>query len=247
MDISHLSLYKKYVQARHAFIANSTNFINKLSSGIKSKKNISIYNSIAAWLDFIGNNVPEPISNKGKSPDTISFRLIQSLIAEMGGITFAPVNVFIVDKFGVRTKLATGITGDSYSPYNLSLLIKQNLLGLTCLYDQASETFTISFPKTSKYNGGYVTATNALLGLEPVPITKVYIKNGADPVATYLNLTNEELIHIHKILDTIAMELNIIYSDNVYNNVLSTDEVKTYITTTNKLSLTTEDGRPLEV
>ncbi len=246
MDISHLSLYKKYVQARSAFVANSSNFINKLSSGIKSKESISIYNSIAAWLDFIGNNIPEPGSHEGRSPNRVSFRLIPTIIAEMAGITFAPVHVFIVDKFGVRTKLATE-TKDTYSASNLTLSIQQNLLGLACSYDQASETFTVSFPKTSKYNGGYITATNAYLGITPTPITKVYIKNGADLVSTSLNLTNEELTHIHKILDIIALELNIIYSDSVYNNVLSTDEVKTYITINNKLSLTTENGRPLEV
>ena len=138
MDISHISLYKKYVQARHAFVDDSANFINKLSSGIKSKKSISIYNSIAAWLDFIGNNIPEPISSEGRSPDQISFRVLQSLIAQTAGITFAPVHIFIVDKFGVRTKLATELTGSTYSTYNLSISIQQNSLGLSCSYDQAS-------------------------------------------------------------------------------------------------------------
>ena len=247
MDISHISLYKKYVQARHAFVDDSANFINKLSSGIKSKKSISIYNSIAAWLDFIGNNIPEPISSAGKSPDEVSFRVLQNLTAQTAGITFAPVHIFIVDKFGIRTKLATEITGSTYSTYNLSISIQQNSLGLSCSYDQASEVFTIGFPKTSKYNGGYITASNAFLGQIPEPITKIYINNGADPISTSLNLTNEELTHIHKILDTIAIELGIIYSDNVYNDILGTNEVKTYITTANKLSLTTEDGRPLEV
>ena len=246
MDNSHLGLYKKYVQARNAFVVNSTNFINKLSSGIKSKESISIYNSISAWLDFIGNNIPEPITNKGQSPDPISFRVIATTYAEMAGISFAPVHIFIVDKFGVRTKLATSMVDENYNPYNLYLQIQDNAENLSCTYDQATESFTISFPKTSKYNGGYITAANAFLGITP-PITKINIKNGADPVSTSLDLTNEELTHIHKILDLIAIELNIIYSDSVYNNILSNDEVKTYVTINNKLSLTTEDGRPLEV
>ena len=250
MDKSHLGLYKKYVQARHAFVANSANFINKLSSGIKSKESISIYNSIAAWLDFIGNEIPEPISSTGESPNTISFKVIPSEIAENFGIYLAPVNIFIVDKFKVRTQLATSLTGENYNELfnsNLLLQIQDNLPDLSCSFNQISEFFTISFPKTSKYNGGYITAANAFLGSVPYPITKVFIKNGADPFTTSLNLTNEELTHIHKILDKIAIELNIIYSDAVYNDILDTDEVRTYITINSKLSLTTENGRPLEV
>tara|TARA_R100000005_G_C5000111_1_gene206926 strand:- start:183 stop:935 length:753 start_codon:yes stop_codon:yes gene_type:complete len=250
MDNSHLGLYKKYVQARNAFVANSTNFINKLSSGIKSNKNISIYNSISAWLDFIGNHVPEPISTKGKSPDPISFKIFPSAYAEQAGIALAPVHIFIVDKFGVRTKLATGfsfVPGLLYSTFNMYMQMQNSTIGLYFSYDQASEVITVTFPKTSKYNGGYITAANAYLGTVPYPITKVYIKNGADPVSTSLNLTNEEITHVHKILDVIAMELDIIYSDAAYNTISNNNEVKTYLDINNKLSLTTENGRPLEV
>ena len=246
MDNSHLGLYKKYVQARNAFVANSANFINKLSSGIKSKKSISVYNSISAWLDFIGNHVPEPISFKGQSPDPISFNIYPSSYAENMGISLAPVHIFIVDKFGVRTKLATGFTEVNYTPYNMYLQIQNNTGGLSCSYDQATELFTISFPKTSLYNGGHIRAVNAHLGMLPA-INKIFIKNGADPVSTSLDLTNEEITHIHKILDVIAIELNIIYSDSAYNNISSSNEFKTYLTINNKSSITTENGRPLEV
>tara|TARA_R110000744_G_scaffold105411_1_gene201421 strand:- start:738 stop:1466 length:729 start_codon:yes stop_codon:yes gene_type:complete len=242
MTPTHISVYKKYVQARSAFREHTAKFLDNLGSGSKSKKRIATYNTIASWLDFIGNNVPAPINRAATSPNKVIFKVVPLEVQGLS-IMSPPIIVFVETAEGVRNKIGRTSTDT-------------NLAGLAGIFDthpDVSSTFnsdttntTLTFEPGSKYNGGRVVCS-ATARLEP---TTVIITGGADAVNTSLKVTGEELKKIDTMLDKTAIELNIVYTDKKYAEILNGDRastIKTALKTTNNLSLTTEDGSPLEV
>jgi len=245
MAANHLSIYKKYLQARYAFEEYTLKFLGRLGSDSKSKKRISLYNTIASWLDFIGEEVPDPIFKEGRAPNKVVLQIIPTAPTDVVGTLPPPVNVFIEDSLGRREKI--GYTVYSYGETTTAAVSTQinNHPDISSTYNSAEAAITLAFSKGSKYNGGRITVSNATT----FPST-VIISGGADSITTLLNLTSEELSRIDVLLDKIAIELDLIYSDKKYlelYNIGLEREVTQSLKTANNLSLTAEDGAPLEV
>jgi len=243
MAANHSSIYKKYLQARHAFEEYTLKFLDRLGSDSKSRKKISLYNTIASWLDFIGEEVPDPIFKDGRSPNRVVMQIIPTLPSE--DTEPKAVNIFIEDSLGVREKI--GYTG--YSTEGTTTAVVSGQINahpdISSTYNSSDAAITLTFSKGSRYNGGRIIVSNAIT----YP-SAIYISGGADSVTTSLNLTSEELSRIDVLLDKIAIELDLIYSDQKYlelYNIGLEREVTQSLKTANNLSLTAEDGAPLEV
>ena len=246
MEINHLSIYKKYVQARVAFNSYTNNFITNLESGAKSKKKIAMYNVIASWLDFIGNEVPEDVTSKAEAPRKVSFKLT-ALQVDIPSLLSPPIFIFIENSKGIRKKIGVTyrVTGGGEHSSSVALVtnINSNNNDLTASYNQDSKYIIISFSSGAEYSRGKIVVSDTGLITPQAPL----ILGGSDLVNTSLSLTTEELKNINSILDKIAIELNLIYSDKEYLNIKAPTEERDSLKTIKNLTLTAEDGSPLEV
>ena len=250
----HRSIYKKYVQARDAFGSETLKLLTNLSGGHKTKKKIAMYNTIAAWLDFIGQEVPEPISVQATSPAPVTFKVIRKDLPSDTNNT-NHVSLFIKDSEGIRTKLYTVLP----TVYQLSVtqslvigiqdLIDNNSIaipGISISVDYTNDYLTLTFPQGSKYNGGEVIVSDNAYTMPAI----VRISGGSDQIFSTPNLSEQEMERVDDLLDRIAIELGLIYSDKKYEDITSQDIVRGNISqlrTPENLSLTAEDGSPLEV
>tara|TARA_B100000519_G_C14239236_1_gene436406 strand:+ start:1105 stop:1875 length:771 start_codon:yes stop_codon:yes gene_type:complete len=251
----HISIYKKYVQARDAFGSETLKLLTNLSGGHKTKKKIAMYNTIAAWLDFIGQEVPEPISVQATSPAPVTFKVIRK---SLPSDTFDTnlVSLFIKDSEGIRTKLFStailtyvGLTLNQAIGFGLQNLIDIGTIsipGISVNINYANDNITLNFPQGSKYNAGEVVVSDNAY-TEPA---LVRILGGSDQIFSTPNLSEQEMERVDDLLDRIAIELGLIYSDKKYEDITSRDIVRGNISqlrTPKNLSLTAEDGSPLEV
>ena len=223
----HISIYKKYVQARDAFGSETLKLLTNLSGGHKTKKKIAMYNTIAAWLDFIGQEVPEPISVQATSPAPVTFEVIRKSIPNNTN----PVSLFIKDSKGIRTKLYTVVPTIYQLSVTQSLVIGiQNLIdnnsiaipGISISVDYTNDYLTLTFPQGSKYNGGEVVVSDNAYTIPAI----VRISGGSDQIFSTPNLSEQEMERVDDLLDRIAIELGLIYSDKKYEDITSQDIVR---------------------
>jgi len=245
MTANHTSIYKKYLQARHAFTEYTLQFIKNISGGSKSKERTVLYNTIASWIDFVGNAVPNPTSNQGKAPNKSEF-IIAPLSVEGLSIIHPPVNVFLKDAKGVKTLIGRFTPGVSSGTVGSLAAMFTNHPDLTASFNSDTFYITVNFSVGAKYNGGQIVVSSTAA---TIPHT-IMIAGGADPVLPTLNLTDSEVAKVDRVLDKIAINLGIEYSDKKYLELVSGPferEVKTSLKIANNLSLTAEDGSPLDV
>tara|TARA_X000001388_G_scaffold75560_2_gene70659 strand:+ start:1804 stop:2541 length:738 start_codon:yes stop_codon:yes gene_type:complete len=245
MANTHLSIYKKYIQARYEFTNYTSKFIDNVTAGIKTREEITKYNIVASWLDFIQGEIPEPINRVSTAPDPISFT-IEPFISEQDLL----VNIFIINTFGIRELIATVGLQDLSQDQNQDQA-NQNIIAQInntnnfskVTYDTSSSKFTIHFLKGSRYNGGSIVVTNA----ETTPGV-LNIFGGSDTITTQINLTSEELDKINEVLDKIAIDLSFTYSDKEYMRLIDIEKsLPVNLKDTNNLTLTTEKGSTLEI
>ena len=252
---THTYIYKKYIQARDAFSSETLKLLTNMSGGHKTKKKITMYNTIAAWLDFIGKEVPEPITINATSSASVTFKVvakdITSLSSQYPDDFIARVNLFLEDSKGVRRKIATvpyvdGVISNTAISADIALYFASEGYTGVSFFNSFTNNITLEFPPGSKYNGGKIAVSQTAV-LEP---SFVLIKGGSDYFATSTDLSDEEMEKVDDLLDRIAIELGLVYSDKKYEDITSRDIVRGNISqlrTSKNLSLTAEDGSPLEV
>ena len=252
----HTSIYKKYIQARDAFSSETSKLLTNISGGHKTKKKITMYNTIAAWLDFIGQEVPSPISINQTAPTNVTFKVIakdlESLSNQYPEDFTVRVNLFLEDSKGIRRKLATvpyiegAVSNIAISADIQNTLYAEGYASMTSFFNSSTNQLTLVFPPGAKYNGGKVKVSETA-SLEPAVVT---IMGGSDHFVSNTNLSDEEIEKVDDLLDRIAIELGLIYSDKKYEDITSKDVVQkdiSHLRTPQNLSLTAEDGSPLEV
>ena len=253
MAVKHIKIYKKYIQARDKFNSYTMSFLNNTSTSSNSKRKIRLYNTIAAWLDFIGQEVPNPIFRDGVAPSPVTFRIEPIALSGLSNPT-PPVHIFLQSASGLRTLLGTAIYPEQGGALNLSGLtgLINTHPDISATYNSENSEITISFGIGSKYNNGKIIISNtaSLEASLNSNDSSLRIRGGADSIVTTINLSDSELDNIDKLLDRVAIELDTIYSDKKYEELsMLRRQIKelTVLKTTNNLTLTAENGSPLEV
>ena len=238
MTATQLSIYKKYIQARYSFREYSFKIISKLSSGRSNRKMESTYNVLASWLDLLGDTIKEPINITSRTPNPISV-----VVSSSSMVTYpATVNVFITTLEGFRELIGKLNIEENQSLLNIDVF--HPTIGATL--DVQNNSLSFTFPKGSKYNGGSVTISNASVSAHP------RVSGGVDYYVSPIQpLSVNAIKHWDALLDKVAVEMGISYSNNKYLEVKAefkkTPQEREVLRLNDNKSLTTEDGRPLDV
>mgnify|MGYP003646360178 CR=1 FL=1 len=237
MSNIQLSIYKKYIQARYSFNIYTQEFVSKLSLLGASKGRAAVYNILSAWLDFIGNSVSEPYTVAAVSPAPIGIS-----IETDSSYTYPLVsNIFITNLSGLRELVATATILGTGSVVSLENVHPQ----ITAAYSPETNLIVFTFPKGDHYNGGRAMMTKVYLITSPV------IRGGVSGDTNTSYLSSEDLNNIETLLDRIAIELGIVFSNRDYLLAVEASEgsegERQALRSPNNKTLTTEDGRPLDV
>lgn len=237
MAIKTSNIYKKYIQAKHKLLVYSEEFTAKLGINGRSRKARLTYNTLTSWVQMFDEVIPKPYEANSKSPKDVVSTFIPTL-------SFGATNVYLYLELpsGVReyiTKIFINAVDVNQStveptahPFIDSITILNNAL-------------VIKFKKGSSYNGGKIVGSSTLTLLGNTSIQGGVTYEAPEPV----NIEEENKINI--ILDKIAVELGIVYSDKQYNDIQkslidsSLQGVK--LLSAKNVQLTAEDGTPLEV
>jgi len=234
MGNTQSSIYSKYIQARYLFKEYTYKFIAKLSVG--RKKKIASYNLLASWLDFVGKLVSDKKALPAVAPRSVGFELGTS----MGTSYPTSINIFITERTGARELVAKGIMQNTGSISSF----ESTHAHINVSYDSSTSLISLSFPPGDRYNAGIIKVSNANVLILPV------IAGGSNGVVPPINMSDGEVNKINTLLDKISIELEAVYSHRGYLEAVgSVREIKERVTleSSNNKSLTTEDGRPLDV
>ena len=231
MFSTHLSLYKKYVQARAHLDSYTDNFMNSFASSGNSRQKMFVYNTIVSWIDIIAFDMFEPKVVTGVSPRDLVLSIVP-----LPSTPNALMNIFITTDTGIRECLGT-------LKNNVFTIEEHN--SITVSYNSILDKTTFKFSPGSTYNGSFISVSRGSIA------GNNKISRGVDALTKFLNLTDAELTQTDITLDKIAIEFGITYSDKEYNFIqgsLSKKQIKgEKLLASKNLELTAEDGSPLEV
>jgi|TARA_R110001592_G_scaffold190617_3_gene436624 hypothetical protein len=226
MDITVENLKHKHTRASEALVEYSNKISDRLITGNVHKSLIHKFNIISAWVSFLDDKIVIPKTIEGVSPtpivlnipQVVSNRAISISIENNLGRTIpilaAPnwsliqEEAEIIDQGKYLTNVLNGQVGRS-----LNLIYKSNnniTRGSFSFKVKSSThtTFTINFPKTSDFNGQKLIVSPGVTN-----ITSLHheINGGVNALSIGNDLNAESIKKYNKILEQIAIELNISY------------------------------------
>ena len=226
MDITVENLKHKHTRASEALVEYSNKISDRLITGNVHKSLIHKFNIISAWVSFLDDKIVIPKTIEGVSPtpivlnipQVVSNRAISISIENNLGRTIpilaAPnwsliqEEAEIIDQGKYLTNVLNGQVGRSL---NLIYKSNDNITRGSFSFkvkSPAHTTFTINFPKTSDFNGQKLIVSPGVTN-----ITSLHheINGGVNALSIGNDLNAESIKKYNKILEQIAIELNISY------------------------------------
>tara|TARA_R110000737_G_scaffold350977_1_gene391736 strand:+ start:5601 stop:6359 length:759 start_codon:yes stop_codon:yes gene_type:complete len=213
MALNSKILLSRYNQARKALREYSLGMLGKLGSGRKSRSLIRKFNVMSMWIDYIGNTLDAATAKEAIKPSDVTI--------EVGSFSGSGVAVLYVETITGKTiplcmsepvenyesldsvvgNLVFKINRSSDYSYLHTHLIKATRKG---------NSIILAFPKGALFN-------NAVAKVSPnlISITSTKASGGVETTPTSVSHTDEIQDKIEKIIDTLAIELRMVYkTDN---------------------------------
>jgi hypothetical protein len=241
MSSNFNKIVSKHAQARKALVEHSLSLVDKLSTGRKSRAKIRKFNVMSMWVDYIGDVIdsPKPVPAKAASNITIEVINFSGLYKGVLSIETLPGKVIplCVTKLpGEYTSLSELYTDLAYKinnsntesgiqPHKIKAVVVNNSLVLT-------------LPEGAEYNNSEVSSFPPAF-----KITSTKALGGVSKVQGISQHSEELYERILKVLDLLAIELDITYSDEGSEIVKSLlEETSSISRGDNRINLNSRDS-----
>mgnify|MGYP003651901657 FL=1 len=245
----------KYIQARQALMDYSLKMLDSLGTGNKSRSKIRKFNVMSMWIDYIGNSLSAASSKSAVSPSAISVDIL-----EVGVSQFEKVVLSIETAAGKLIPLCIsrplheyiGATGGA--AYDFTYRINRSADYPDIRTHNITATYTggiikVSLPKGALFNNAVVVAHPNLITLQSSTAV-----GGVDAVSASVLHSDDTQDKIIKLLDILAIELDIVYktdkqilTDSLIDRSRIVERRDSRISLDGKNSLSDEHNRNLEL
>jgi len=224
MAVSIQKLKDRYATAHEALDNYGLTISSKLATGNTTKTMLEKFNLMTAWITFIGDKLPTSTLIPGVSPTSIVVPVPD--IDENEDVTigienykgeFVPIIViynyqFVNDYQGRSISQAIienwNVNVDNFlnspaaqSPQRKNIFVRRNSTG----------EVRIHFPETSDYNGQKLFVGNNVKNKEE--FSNIIVRGGRSPVTEISTLPQDLISTYNSVLEDIAIELKISYTD----------------------------------
>lgn len=227
MDITVENLKHKHTRASEALAEYSNKISDRLITGNVHKSLIHKFNIISAWVSFLEDKIVIPKTIEGVSPTSfaldipqvVSNRAISLSIENNLGRT---IPILAIPNWSLTQETISGgikqgsylkniLNGQVGKSLNLTYKSDNNITRGSFSFKVRSDnhtTFTINFPKTSDFNGQKLIVSP---GVTNIASLQYEINGGVNALSIGNDLNAESIKKYNKILEQIAIELNISY------------------------------------
>lgn len=226
MDITVENLKHKHTRASEALVEYSNKISDRLITGNVHKSLIHKFNIISAWVSFLDDKIVIPKTIEGVSPTPIVLNIPQVVSNRAISISIEnnlgrTIPILAVPNWGLTQEeaeitdqgkyLTNVLNGQVGRSLNLIYKSNNNITRGSFSFKVKSPThttFTINFPKTSDFNGQKLIVSPGVTN-----ITSLHheVNGGVNALSIGNDLNAESIKKYNKILEQIAIELNISY------------------------------------
>ncbi len=226
MDITVENLKHKHTRASEALAEYSNKISDRLITGNVHKSLIHKFNIISAWVSFLEDKIVIPKTIEGVSPTPIVLNIPQVVSNRAVSISIEnnlgrTIPILVAPNWSLTQEAAPLLEQGQYLTNvlngsvgrSLNLIYKSDdniTRGSFSFKIHSSDhtTFTINFPKTSDFNGQKLIVSPGVTN-----ITSLHheINGGVNALSIGNDLNAESIKKYNKILEQIAIELNISY------------------------------------
>jgi hypothetical protein len=244
----------KYIQARQALMDYSLKMLDSLGTGNKSRSKIRKFNVMSMWIDYIGNSLSAAPSKAAVSPSAISVDILEV------SASLEEVVLSVETAAGKLIPLCISSPLHEYSgssggaAYNLAYRINRSAdypairtHNITAVYKGG--IIKVSLPKGALFNNAVVVAHPNLITLQSSTAV-----GGVDAVSVSVLHSDDAQDKITKLLDLLAIELDIVYktekqilTDSLIDRSRIVERRDSRISLDGKNSLSDEHNRNLEL